>query len=49
MTLEQAPFFYALQMRLTFPISRLLYMNDKGMKGKVQYEETGKTQKETEL
>ena len=23
-------------------------MNDKGMKGKVQYEETGKTQKETE-
>ena len=41
-------FFYALKIRLTFPVSRLLYMNDKGMKGKVQYEETGKTQKETE-
>ena len=42
-------FFYALKIRLTFPVSRLLYMNDKGMKGKVQYEKTGKTQKETEL
>ena len=45
---RKAPFLLW-QKKLTFPVSWLLYMNDKGVKGKVQYEKTGKTQKETEM